>query len=61
MHVLLKIVRNSVSKLDLFLMTSSGLDPLALHVLAHSGFRLWLGSISDETPLPEIRYVIRCI
>ena len=35
-------------------MTYLGLDSLALPVLAHSSFRLWLVSISDEGLLPEI-------
>ena len=35
-------------------MSYLGLDTLALPVLAHSGFLLWLVSISDEWSLPEI-------
>ena len=41
-------------QLILFLVTFSGLHSLALPVLAHSGIRLWLVSISDEGSLPEI-------
>ena len=36
------------------LMTYLGLDSLVLPVLAHSGFCLWLVSISNEGSLPEI-------
>ena len=43
-----------MSKLHLFLVTYLGLHSLALPVLAHSGIRLWLVSISDEGSLPEI-------
>ena len=43
-----------MSKLHLFLVTYLGLRSLALPVMAHSGFRLWLVSISDEGSLPEI-------
>ena len=35
-------------------MTCFGLGPLALPVLAQSGFLLWLVSISDEGSFPEI-------
>ena len=35
-------------------MTYLGLDSFALPVEAHSGFRLWLVSISDKGSLPEI-------
>ena len=38
----------------LFLVTYLGLHSLALPVLAHSGIRRWLVSISDEGSLPEI-------
>ena len=44
-----------MSKLVLFLMTYLELDCLALPVLAHSGFSLWLVSISDEGSLPKLR------
>ena len=41
-------------KLALFLVTYLGLYSLALPVLTHFTFRLWLVSISDDGSLPEI-------
>ena len=43
-----------MSKFGLFPMTYSGLHSMTLPVLAHSGFLLWLVSISDEGSSPEI-------
>ena len=42
-----------MSELVVFLVTYLSLDSLPLPVSAHSGFRLWLASSSDEGSLPE--------
>ena len=43
-------------QMSIFLITYLNLDPVALPVLAHSGFWLWLVSSSGKGQLPDITW-----